>query len=100
MEHVPGRSINLALSARGRAALKEVGLEDQVVQSHGIPMYARMIHGLDGSTRAIPYGKDDQVNIKFQPANFHLRAVFFNIRPQHIKYKLQSISASTAAQMF
>jgi hypothetical protein len=61
MEHVQGRSINLALSVRGRAALREVGLEDQVVQAHGIPMYARMIHGLDGSTRPIPYGKKDQV---------------------------------------
>jgi len=61
MEHVPGRSINLALSVRGRAALKEVGLEDQIVQAHGIPMYARMIHSLDGTTRQIPYGKKDQV---------------------------------------
>ncbi|XP_065343237.1 kynurenine 3-monooxygenase [Cloeon dipterum] len=60
LEHVPGRSINLALSVRGRAALKEVGLEEQLVQRHGIPMYARMIHELDGSTRSIPYGKKDQ----------------------------------------
>lgn len=79
MEHVPGRSINLALSARGRAALKEVGLEDQVVQSHGIPMYARMIHGLDGSTRAIPYGKDDQVNIEFQTAKFSSMISFIRV---------------------
>jgi 2-polyprenyl-6-methoxyphenol hydroxylase-like FAD-dependent oxidoreductase len=96
MEHVPGRSINLALSARGRAALREVGLEDQVVQSHGIPMYARMIHGLDGTTRAIPYGKDDQVNIEFQPATFLRRAVF--LRSLHHN-KISIIASSTAAQM-
>ena len=30
LEHVSGRSINLALSVRGRAALQLVGLEEQV----------------------------------------------------------------------
>ena len=30
MEHVPGRSINLALSVRGRAALRMVDIEDEV----------------------------------------------------------------------
>lgn len=59
MEVVRGRSINLALSVRGREALKAVGLEDRVIQK-GIPMYARMIHDLDGRRRPIPYGKGDQ----------------------------------------
>lgn len=59
MEVVRGRSINLALSVRGREALKRVGLEDVVVKT-GIPMYSRMIHDLDGTRRAIPYGKKDQ----------------------------------------
>eukprot|EP00058_Branchiostoma_floridae_P018928 XP_002604417.1 hypothetical protein BRAFLDRAFT_122303 [Branchiostoma floridae] len=59
MEVVRGRSINLALSCRGREALKKVGLEDQVVED-GIPMYARMIHDLNGTLRPIPYGKSDQ----------------------------------------
>jgi len=54
-----GRSINLALSRRGRDALKAVGLEEVVV-SKGIPMYARMIHGKDGARRPIPYGTKDQ----------------------------------------
>ncbi|KAK7063146.1 hypothetical protein SK128_003381 [Halocaridina rubra] len=58
MEHVPGRSINLAMSIRGRTGLKAVGLEEKIIQEHGIPMRARMIHDLDGSTRAIPYNKD------------------------------------------
>ena len=55
-----GRSINLALSVRGREALKGVGMEDKVIQK-GIPMYARMIHNRDGTRRPIPYGKGDQV---------------------------------------
>ncbi|XP_054266650.1 kynurenine 3-monooxygenase [Macrosteles quadrilineatus] len=53
-ELVKGRSINLAMSARARAALRQVGLEN-VMLDHGIPMRARMIHGLDGSLREIPY---------------------------------------------
>nr|AGC92653.1 kynurenine 3-monooxygenase-like protein [Heliconius erato] len=52
---VRGRSINLALSVRGRKALKGVGVEDHMVNEHGIPMKARMIHRPDGTTYAIPY---------------------------------------------
>lgn len=61
-EHVKGRSINLALSTRGRTALRLVGLEDTVLEN-GIPMHARMIHDPDGSRRPILYGKEDQVRI-------------------------------------
>ena len=57
---VRGRSINLALSVRGREALKGVGMEEKVIKK-GIPMYARMIHDLDGNLRPIPYGKGEQV---------------------------------------
>ncbi|XP_049866966.1 kynurenine 3-monooxygenase [Pectinophora gossypiella] len=52
---VRGRSINLALSVRGRRALKDVGLEDHVINHHGIPMQGRRIHRLDGTTYVIPY---------------------------------------------
>lgn len=51
-----GRSINLALSARGRKALAEVGLEKKILD-HGIPMYSRMIHDVDGTLHAIPYDR-------------------------------------------
>lgn len=63
-EHVAGRSINLALSVRGRAALALLGLEDEVIQRHAIPMRARLIHGTDGSRKAIPYGKEGQVSVE------------------------------------
>jgi len=59
-EIVRGRSINLALSYRGRTALQRMGLEEKVTRN-GIPMYARMIHDLDGTCRPIPYGTKDQV---------------------------------------
>lgn len=55
-ELVIGRSINLALSARGRKALAAVGLEDKLLE-HGIPMYARMIHDYDGNMKNIPYDR-------------------------------------------
>uniref|UniRef100_A0A8C4N9R4 FAD-binding domain-containing protein n=1 Tax=Eptatretus burgeri TaxID=7764 RepID=A0A8C4N9R4_EPTBU len=58
-KHVRGRSINLALSHRGRQALASVGLEEKVIR-HGIPMHARMIHSLSGKRKSIPYGKKGQ----------------------------------------
>lgn len=53
----------MAMSIRGRSSLKEVGLEDEIIKNHGLPMEARMIHKLDGSTYQIPYGKKGQVDI-------------------------------------
>lgn len=55
-ELVVGRSINLALSARGRKALAEVGLEEKLLK-HGIPMHARMIHDPNGNRKVIPYDR-------------------------------------------
>ncbi|NXJ99255.1 KMO monooxygenase, partial [Corythaixoides concolor] len=55
-----GRSINLALSHRGRQALRAVGMEKQIV-SKGIPMRARRIHTPSGKKYSIPYGKKNQV---------------------------------------
>ena len=49
-----GRSINLALSNRGIAALKEVGLEEYML-SEAVPMSGRMIHAVDGATKLLPY---------------------------------------------
>ena len=41
-----GRSINLALSARGIDALERVGLADEVL-AHGLAMRGRMVHDRD-----------------------------------------------------
>jgi len=53
-----GRSINLALAERGRHALREAGLLDEVDQ-YTIPMRGRMLHALDGELTLQPYGKDE-----------------------------------------
>lgn len=49
-----GRSINLALSHRGRKALRLVGLESDVLKS-AIPMKGRLLHTENGKTTSIPY---------------------------------------------
>jgi len=49
-----GRSINLALSDRGIAALREVGIEETMLRE-AIPMRGRMIHDRSGNTKLLPY---------------------------------------------
>ena len=51
-----GRSINLALSARGIIALKEVGIFDNI-KPFIIPMSGRMIHDESGEINFQPYGQ-------------------------------------------
>ncbi|KAM4607104.1 kynurenine 3-monooxygenase [Polymixia lowei] len=67
---VRGRSINLALSHRGRQALKQVGMEEKII-SKGIPMHARMIHSLNGKQSPIPYGKKGQYILSVDRANLN-----------------------------
>ena len=67
-----GRSINLALSARGNHALKEVGLYDKI-KAITIPMKGRMIHDLNGSTHLQPYGqKENEVIFSVSRAQLNM----------------------------
>ena len=52
-----GRSINLALSARGIDALERAGL-DGVVMDHGLPMRGRMMHDRAGQLTFQAYSAD------------------------------------------
>lgn len=55
-----GRSINLALSNRGIRALNEIGLADYML-AEAVPMYGRMVHDIDGSTKLLRYsGRDGE----------------------------------------
>ncbi len=59
VEH--GRSINLALAARGIRALERAGVMESV-RPLLIPMRGRMVHERSGSTALHPYGqRDDEV---------------------------------------
>ncbi|MGH7561259.1 MAG: FAD-dependent oxidoreductase [Gemmatimonadales bacterium] len=54
-----GRSINLAISARGLQALAQVGLEADALRL-GIPLRGRMIHPVRGPLAFQPYGAHGQ----------------------------------------
>merc|ERR1712137_1528657 len=54
-----GRSINLALSARGRKSLRKLGIEDKIV-ARCIPMKGRIMHDISGKLSFMPYGVGDQ----------------------------------------
>jgi kynurenine 3-monooxygenase len=58
-----GRSINLALSDRGIAALREVGMDEYMLRE-AIPMFGRMVHAVDGQTKLLPYSgrKGEYIN--------------------------------------
>src|SRR5687768_14721939 len=62
-EVAAGRSINLALSDRGIAALREVRM-DEYMLSEAVPMYGRMIHSETGETKLLPYSgrKGEYIN--------------------------------------
>ena len=52
-----GRSINLAISARGLAALERVGLREAAL-ARALPMPGRMVHGLGAPPSFRPYSAD------------------------------------------
>jgi kynurenine 3-monooxygenase len=54
-----GRSINLAISARGLEALDQVGLREQSL-SRALPMHGRMVHTRTGQESFRPYSADGE----------------------------------------
>ncbi|RXN10477.1 kynurenine 3-monooxygenase [Labeo rohita] len=100
---VKGRSINLALSHRGRQALKHVGMEDKIV-SKAIPMHARMIHNLNGKCSPIPYGKKGQYILSADRANLNKElltaADAYPNTTLNFNHKLQDWSPKTGTMTF
>lgn len=103
-ELVIGRSINLALSARGRKALAEVGLEDALLQ-HGIPMRGRMLHDLRGNRRIVPYDANTNQCI-YSVGRKHLNEVLLDAAEKypninlHFNKKLQSANLDEGEMSF
>jgi len=58
-----GRSINLALSDRGIAALQEVGM-DEYMLAQAVPMYGRMVHPVADEPKMLQYSgrKGEYIN--------------------------------------
>lgn len=57
--YLGGRSINLAMSERGWAAVEKAGIRP-LIEKVAIPMPGRMMHAITGDTSYQPYGKDGQ----------------------------------------
>ncbi len=57
--YLGGRSINLAMSVRGWAAIEKAGIRPQIEQV-AIPMPGRMMHAVSGDTSYQPYGQEGQ----------------------------------------
>lgn len=57
--YLGGRSINLAMSARGWAAIDKAGLREKLEKS-ALPMPGRMMHSVQGELTFQPYGKADE----------------------------------------
>ncbi|CAH0558601.1 unnamed protein product [Brassicogethes aeneus] len=53
-DEAQGKSINLALSHRGRKALKFIGLEEEIL-NNAVPMKGRLLHDLNGYKKSVPY---------------------------------------------
>jgi len=76
-----GRSINLALSARGIHALKDVGFHEQIMKI-AIPMKGRMIHALDGKLTFQPYGRLDH-EVIYATSRAQLNMCLMDAAEQH-----------------
>jgi kynurenine 3-monooxygenase len=101
-----GRSINLALSARGLLPLQELGLAEKIKQI-AIPMHGRMMHDVQGNLSSLPYGKEGQyinsvsrgdLNVSLiNAAEEHGVQFEFNKRCLHIDLASTSITLTDSA---
>lgn len=82
--YVGGRSINLAMSERGWAAVEKAGIRSRL-EKVAIPMPGRMIHAVNGATTWQPYGKEGQAIYSVSRGGLnlellHIASEFPNVR--------------------
>ena len=98
-----GRSINLALSARGWNALKAVGV-DHEVEKMAIPMYKRVMHAVDGSLTDQQYGQDGEAI--YSVSRGGLNQLLMNLAGEqenvnmHFNYKCVDVDLKSASATF
>jgi kynurenine 3-monooxygenase len=86
-----GRSINLALSQRGLTALREAGLEEDIL-SFSVPMYGRMLHDRVGGTQFQPYSRDGKECIySVSRAGLNMRLMDYAEPLKRVDYHFQQI---------
>lgn len=76
-----GRSINLALAARGIRALQAAHVMPSV-RPLLVPMRGRMVHNVDGTSEFLPYGHRDDEQI-FSVSRGHLNQVLLDAAQEH-----------------
>ncbi len=85
-EVAAGRSINLALSDRGIAALREVGM-DEYMLSEAVPMLGRMIHSVNGDTKLLPYsGRQGEYINSVSRAGLNIALMNAAEKNRHVKF--------------
>ena len=90
-----GRSINLALAARGIAALEHAGAMERI-RPLLIPMGGRMIHSLSGETQLQPYGQR-QDEVIYSVSRADLNRVLIEEAAQHPRVRLRFRQTCLAA---
>lgn len=78
-----GKSINLALSTRGIAALQKVGLAEAVLEK-AIPMTGRMMHSPEGELTYQPYGTDGQAINSVSRAHLNVQLLQLADENEHV----------------
>jgi kynurenine 3-monooxygenase len=84
-----GRSINLALAARGIVALERAGMMERI-RPLLIPMHGRMIHSLAGETQLQPYGqRQEEVIYSVSRADLNRVLIEEAARHPHVRVRFR-----------
>lgn len=99
-----GRSINLAVSARGLAALEQVGLAEQAL-GRALPMRGRMVHRKGGPAGLQPYSANGRRSIN-SISRAELNAALLDTAEQtpgvtlRFEHRLRDLAAATGQLIF
>lgn len=105
--YIGGRSINLALSNRGWAALDKIGMRERI-KKISLPMAGRMVHNTDGTTAFIPYGKEGQAIYSVSRGDLNIELIneaerssdvkfFFDEQCTHIDFDKNTVQLTNAS---
>jgi kynurenine 3-monooxygenase len=99
-----GRSINLAISARGLSALEQVGLREDAM-ANSLPMRGRTVHPVQGAASFQPYSADGQRAIN-SISRSDLNAALLTCAEQtpgvrlHFEHRLTTVNPETGEMTF
>jgi kynurenine 3-monooxygenase len=99
-----GRSINLAISARGLSALEQIGLREDAMAS-SLPMRGRTVHPVQGDTVFQPYSADGRRAIN-SISRSDLNAALLTCAEKtpgvrlHFEHRLTAVDSQTGEMTF